>query len=550
VEINQILADAAPEWSRFLVSISTWDGRSRMQPWIIQVRTYLSGAWHYRWLAVAVAWVVCVVGWVAIALIPNQFQAVARIYVDTDTMMAPLMKGLAVSTDPQQQVGVMLNTLLTRPNLEQVVHLTNPDASAMTATQMADAVQDLQNNIALKAYGTRNLFQMSYTNNDPDKALGVAQTLLSIFVDSNIGGKRADIEGAQSFLDSKIAEYETLLRQAEQRRADFKNANMDVLSNALTPEAARQQVEAARTAVSAADARLNSLRGQLAAIPRIIYIDTPGPIVLSSGTGSYASTGAGGSLLQRLASAKQNLIELRSRFTEDHPDVIAAKREVAELQAELAAAPATSSGNQSVPNPVYVQTQSKLSDAMTEVAFEQNRLAQAEADLDKSKENSTKALAVMTKFADLDRDYDLLHKNYQDLLARREAARLTQSVNDQQSSVNIRIVEPPQKAPFPVAPNRPLFNSLVLLAGIAAGLAAAVLLSINAGRFVAKEQLASAFDYPVIGVVARLSRVEDRINARRALASLSASLVLLLVCYMGVLVALDATFRGTLRGML
>jgi len=123
-------------------------------------------------------------------------------------------------------------------------------------------------------------------------------------------------------------------------------------------------------------------------------------------------------------------------------------------------------------------------------------------------------------------------------------------VNEQQPQLNVRIVEPPQKAPYPVAPNRPLLNSIVLLIGLVAGMAAAVGLSINAGRFIAKEQLAAAFDYPVIGVVARLSRFDDKLKATRTIVALSASGLLLLVCYMGVLVALDATFRGTLRGLL
>ena len=523
-----------------------------MQPWMIQVRTYLTGAWHYRWTAMAIAWAVCVVGWITIAFIPNKFDAVAKIYVDTDTMMRPLLQGLTVSTDPEQQVSVMLNTLVTRPNLEQVVHLTHTDANTFSATRMADEVQRLQDNIEIKPLGTKNLFEIAFSDGDPNRALSVSQSLLSIFVDSNIGDKRRDLEGAQSFLDTKITEYETLLKQAEQRRADFREANLDVLSNSLTPDAAAAQLHAAQDALGAANARLSSLRAQLAAIPKVIYIDGPGPLVISSGTGNYASTG-GGSLLQRLAEAKQYLAELRSKYTEDFPDVKAAERSIAQLESELASVPATGSqgsGNQSVPNPVYVQTQSKLSDAMTEVAFQAHRVAEANAALDNAKKMTVQAIAVATKFADLDRDYDLIHKNYQDLLARRESARLSQSVNDQQSAVTVRIVEPPQKAPFPVWPNRPLLNSLVLLAGLAAGLAAAVGLALNAGRFVAKEQLAEAFDYPIIGVVARLSRFDDRIRATRTIAALSASLTLLLVCYMGVLVALDATFRGTLWGLI
>jgi len=524
-----------------------------MQPWLIQLRTYLSGAWHYRWIAVGIAWALCLSGWVAIAFIPNQFQAVAKIYVDTDTMMAPLLRGLTVSTDPEQQVSVMLNTLLTRPNLEQVVHLTNPDGDKLSGVQMARDVQKLLDNINITPLGTKNLFEISYADSDPNKSLSVTQSLLSIFVDSNIGDKRRDLEGAQTFLDTKIAEYEVLLKQAEQRRADFRAANLDILSNALTPEQGGANVQAARVALGAAQARLSSLRSQLSAIPRVIYIDGPGPIVLGTGASNFVSTGTSGSLLQRLAEAKQNLLELQSRFTDDHPDVKATKREIAQLEAELAATPApgsAGSGNQSVPNPVYIQTQSKVSDAMTEVAFQSHQLSEAISALDNAKKLTVAGIAVATKFANLDRDYDLIHKTYQDLLARRESARLSQSVNDQQSAITVRVVEPPKKAPYPVAPNRPWLNSIVLLLGLGAGLGAALALSINAGRFIAKEQLTAEFDYPVIGVVGKISRFGDKLRATSAVIATATSMALLLGCYMIVLVALDATFRGTLQAML
>src|SRR5207248_6099523 len=140
-------------------------------------------------------------------------------------------------------------------------------------------------------------------------------------------------------------------------------------------------------------------------------------------------------------------------------------------------------------------TQSKLSDATTEVALQAQRLHNAENTLDNAKKMSSKGIEINAQFANLDRDYDLVHKTYQELLARRESAKLSQSVNDEQSSITVRIVEPPKKAAFPVAPNRPLLNSIVILVGLAAGLAAAIGLSINAGRFFAKEQLAAEFDY-------------------------------------------------------
>jgi polysaccharide chain length determinant protein (PEP-CTERM system associated) len=520
-----------------------------MQPWKILLRTYLTGTWHYRWIGMGVAWAVCVIGWLAVAMMPNQFQAVSMIYVDTDTMMTPLLNGLTVSTDPQQQVSVMLNTLLARPNLEQVVHLTNPKASGLSSAEMAKQVENLQDNIVIKPLSTKNLFQLSYTDKDPNRGLNVAQTLLSIFVDSNIGNKRHDLEGAQSFLDTKVNEYETLVRQAEQRRTAFRQSHLDVLSNTITPDQARQGVEQARLQYDGAIARLSSLRGQLSSIPKIIYIDGPGALVL--GTGNMAV--AGGSLFQQLAAAKQALVDLKSRFTDDHPDVKAVKRQIAQLQSELSAQPsnaAQGSGSQSIPNPVYVQTQSKLSDAETEVALQGQRLHEAQANLDRALKMSSQAIDINAQFTNLDRDYDLVHKTYQELMARRESAKLSQSVNDEQSSITVRIVEPPKKAAFAVAPNRPLLNSAVILVGLLAGIATAIALSINAGRFFAKEQLASEFDYPIIGVVGRLARADDALNSRRAYTALAACTGLLLCGYVVVLIALDASFRLTLRGIL
>ena len=99
-------------------------------------------------------------------------------------------------------------------------------------------------------------------------------------------------------------------------------------------------------------------------VPKILYVDTPGPLIVSSATGNTPSVGKGESLLQRLAEAKQMLIDLKSRYTDAYPDVKEAETEVKELQAELASTSHTGSvptGNQSIPNPVYVQAQSKLS---------------------------------------------------------------------------------------------------------------------------------------------------------------------------------------------
>jgi len=522
-----------------------------MHFWKAQIFTYLSGAWQYRWYALVLAWVFCLAGWTAVAFIPNQYQAVAKIYIDTDTLMGPLLRGLTVTTDPDQTVSIMLSTLVTRPNLEQVVHLTDPHSASMSDSNLQARVQRLQENITLKPLGSKNLYEIAYTDRDPEYALEVSQSLLSILVDSNIGDKRRDMEGAQSFIDNKLAEYETLLREAEKRRADFKQEHLDLFTGGPADQQIDQagaRITAAKQSLGAAIARRDSLQGQLAGIAKTVQIDAPGPVEVNG----VALGGGQGSPLLRLQQAKQNLVELQAKYTDDYPDVVATKKLIKQLGAELAAAPAESDqgGGASIPNPVYVALQAKLSDAETEVAFQRHNLAQANSELDGAKNLTTKAIEIQTKYADLDRDYDIIHRNYQDLLARREAARLSQAVDDRQQTIAFRVVEPPQKAARPVAPNRLILNSLILLFGVGGGVAAAALMSIAVGRFTSTRQLAAEFDYPIIGVVGRMTNMADSIRAVRSAMIAGATFAALLAFFLILSVATDPVVQTTIGGLI
>ena len=245
---------------------------------------------------------------------------------------------------------------------------------------------------------------------------------------------------------------------------------------------------------------------------------------------------------QRLEQAKQSLVELRAKFTDDYPDIIATRKTIKQLEAEVAAVPKKASADSQasgIPNPIYVQLHGKLSDAVTNVALQRHRVAEATKGLEQAKQVTTQALEAAAKFSDLDRDYQIVYNNYQELLKSREAARLSQSVNDEQQTIAFRVIEPPQRTAYPAAPNRLLLNSLVLLAGLAAGFAAALFLSLNAEQFAVGDDLAAHSGVPLIGVVTRLhSAVESR-RTKFAVFGLTASVALLLLCYVGVLVALN-----------
>ena len=154
-----------------------------MQIWRAKALTHVAAAWQYRWTAVAVAWIVCLVGWTGVIFIPDTYKSEAKVYIDTDTLLGPLLRGLAITTDADQKVEVMLKTLITRPNLEQVVRLTDPKADKLSAGQMAARVDALIEKVEIRPLGPKNMFGIGYSNPSPDYSQLVTQTLVSILIE-------------------------------------------------------------------------------------------------------------------------------------------------------------------------------------------------------------------------------------------------------------------------------------------------------------------------------------------------------------------------------
>jgi len=523
-----------------------------MQNWRVLLFSALSGAWNYRWYGLAVAWAVCVTGWLAVALIPNSFEAVAKVYIDSDSLLRPLLKDLTVSTDPEQQIGVMLNTLLTTPNVEQVVQQTDPHASEMSDVQLHDKISFIQRNVKLRNLGVKNLYSISFTDNDPRYAQQVAQALLSVLVDSNLGNQRRDADDVKSFLDAQIAGYEAKLKAADKRRGDFKSAHLGSFTTGANGDsvtgdsglvAANGAVDTAQTALNEALVLRGTLAAQLAATPPTIDVDAP-PSVSAGGVPNSPI-----SKRSQLAMARSKLDSMRTEYTDDYPDIVSLKRLIKRLESEISNVPQASdnSNTQGIANPSYLMIRTKLTDVDTTVALARARLKDAQKHLEDAKQATTSDITIQSQYEDLSRDYSVLYKNYQELVERRESARISQAVSDQQSSFVFRVVDPPRKPDRPSAPNRIVFNLLVLLAGLGVGGGAAFLMNQISGTFMTVEQLSEAFSLTVLGAVTVVPSPAAMARTRRSVMVFGACAGALLASYMIVL-AMFHTFVQTIAG--
>jgi polysaccharide chain length determinant protein (PEP-CTERM system associated) len=450
------------------------------------IRRNATAAWRHRWKALALTWFVCLAGWVAVAMLPNQYSSTARMYADADAILGTLLRGIAVDSTPASQVDVLQRTLLSRPNIERVVARTDLDMRITSVQSREQLVLDLGRQIRITPQ-TRNLFTIEYRDRDPRVARDVVQTLLTLFTEAAAGSDRRQMETARTFVAQQLAAYEAQLREAERRRAEFRARFGDLLAidgNSSRLETARERLRQLRGELADAQARRDLTRQQLDAL------QSPA-----------ARTGGGGGSPE-LAQAEQQLRQLRLRYTEEHPDVVATRNIVADLRRGGTGATGGARGPAAAPAQPILREQLtlRLVDADAQLGSVERSLRDAQAELDRMTEMARNAPEVQAEFTNLDRDYNVIRRNYEELLARRESVQIGEAARSSSDRVKLEIIDPPSLPTIPVGPNRPLFAAGVLLAGLGAGIALAFLLVQLDGTFYTVAEL-RRLGLPVLGAI-------------------------------------------------
>lgn len=522
-----------------------------MELLIAQLLILLRRMWKYRWVGLMVAWVVGVVGAVVVFVLPDRYEASARIYVDTQSILKPLMSGLAVQPNVEQQVTMLSRTLISRPNVEKLVRMADLDLKSQSKAQQEATIDAVTGNLSIQSSGRDNLYILGYRDSDPETAKRVVQSLVSIFVESGLGAQRQGASTATTFINEQIKTYEAKLEEAETRLKEFRLKN---LSNSLAGDGKDSashiaeigaQLERARLEYREAVNAREAARAQLEAEKSRGGAQTTTQSLLQESNANVSTP----ELDARLADQRRNLDGLLQRYTEQHPDIIATrklikdleeqrKRELAELRKNAMSLPAVNAG-QGPAGSLAVQELTRIM-ATTEV-----QVASLKARVDEYSARYAQALAAVktapqieAEAAQLNRDYAIHKRNYEELVQRREQASLSGELDVASGVADFRVVDPPRANPKPVAPNR----LLLLAAAMAAALGAGVFTTFAASQlrpvFHDADDLRARVELPILGVVTRLVTEADRARQRVDLIRFSAGAGGLLVVFAIALTAL------------
>jgi polysaccharide chain length determinant protein (PEP-CTERM system associated) len=489
-----------------------------MKQQLEQLLSLLRSALRFRWQALLVAAVVGVLGTVAVLAIPGKYESHAQIYVDTKSVLRPLLQGLAVTERTADAADVVRRALLARPVLDKVVQDTGLSARAPTPEEHGLLLTDLEQRIAVNGDAATGLYVISYDDYSAQMAQTVVKALLDAFVTNSIDAGRSDTRNAETFLAQQVAEYERRLSESEQRLADFKKKNIGLMPDQRGDSFVRLQTETANRDKLQAD--LAVAVGQRDALRRKLASDASGAFAASLPVPTNQQIQAAETLDSRIREAKTTLDGLLDRYTDRHPQVVAQREMIQRLeqqrQRELGGVRATNAARSETSpvavDPVVQNLQIALNDADVRVQTLQTQLAQSQVQIAQLRQTMTTGPEIEAELARLNRDYGVTKAEYEALLQRLESARISSDA-DRSAEQRFKVLEPPLVALRPVKPNKPMLLAGVLLAALAAGAAFAVLRAHTQPVFLSRAAVGTALGLPVIGVVARAETARQ--TARR-----------------------------------
>jgi polysaccharide chain length determinant protein (PEP-CTERM system associated) len=489
---------------------------------------FLKAIGKYRWYAVAISWTIAVIGWAVVMRLPNQYEASARVYVDTQSILKPLLSGMTTLPNLDQQVVFMRRTLISRPNVERLMRMVDLDVKAKDTKEHEKMVDELMSQIKIGGTERDDIYTITYTSDNPKLGKDIVQSLLTIFVEGSFSGKKQDSQKAVQFIDDQIKAYEEKLTAAENSLKEFKIRNMGLVPRegggdfGSQLSAATDQLSQARLELAEAEQARNAIRRQISGEPA-----KPGETVTDVPLTDPE-------LESRIATAQKALDGLRLQYTEQHPDIVANRRLLEQLlaqKADLAKQKKRSIDPGAGYSPMLQQLNVALSQAEARVASMRIRVDEYAARVARLRTQSGQVPEVEAQLAQLNRDYQVNKENYQKLLERRESARLSGDLSSATDMLTFRVIDPPTVPAQPAGPNRLRLFSLVFVGALAAGIAVAFLMSQLRPTFLSQATLREVTGLPVLGSVGMNWTKAQTVGRKRRLTALGVSMLVLFGIY-------------------
>lgn len=424
---------------------------------------------------------------------PSKFEASATIFADNQNILRPLLQNQAAQSDVLNQTKVVRDTMHSPRILNRVIDEVFANKYFESAEEKGVFLNTLRSKIKIQGLGAAYI-KVSYTDKTASDAYRVINALIDIFIRSSAEEQKSESREAFLFIDNQVTQYKDQLLLAEERLKDFRSFNFDGRDGDVDSSISRlrDQIEELKISIDEDKTIIASLTNQLADESEFSAKRYKADV--------YS---------QRLELLEERMATLLLSYTEDYPDVVSLKYQIEDIKNTIketneAKKSTTSNDDEVVLNPLYQELRSRLSQSRTEVTTKGKRLVALNGLLSNEYERRKRIAERGAEEAELTRDYTVTRRIYEDMLERKEKARLSMTLNIEGQGVTYRIQEP---ALPPLNPTGLRFLHFVLagpILGTLFVLGAIVLFTMLDPRIRFSERL-SEFNVPVLAVVPHVS---------------------------------------------
>ncbi len=453
---------------------------------------------------------------------PYKYTSRSVIFVDDQNIIRPLMEGSAVTTKVKDRAADAREIIYSRQVLEKLVAMQDLWGVLTTPEEKEAKMQELRKKIKVQNTRSKDFFAISYTDKDPDRAYWATLKITQLFIAVTDESKKAESRAAYEFVDRQVKAYQAQLQASEQKLKDFLSKNVEGTEDEVNKKIARlmSDIESADLEIKEVRAQQEVIRKQLSGETRVVAQET-----------------AGSEIRQRIKALQNQLDTLRLSYKDTYPDIVSLKQQIADLQQALQEE--LESGRKAtgdaVLNPIYQDLRTELAKAEARMQTLLTRRASLEQLLEKEKLRMEKIQKNKARIAELTRDYEVNKEIYNDLLKRREKARVSMRIDVEGHGLRYRIQEPPS---YPLAPDKIRFEMFAaggLIFGLLAPFGLALVFVQLDPRVRSADQIEQQLEIPVLATIPHWRTASERRSERRQWVAFASVVLVSLGVYGGLL---------------
>lgn len=378
---------------------------------------------------------------------PKSFTASTSILVDDRNIVQPLMQGTAVTTEISDRGRNAREVIYGRKIMDQILEYGGWLANHPTAEERERLIEEIKKRTAITPIG-RNIIKIDYRDSNANRALRTTQKFAELFIQESIVAKAAESSAAFDFIDKQAQEYQDKLTRTEEQLAQLRSANLEARAGTESEVTARISELQRRIESSTQDLQEGEIK--VAALEKQVS----GEVEVTT-----AATREG-QFRVRLAELQARLDTLRLSYLDTYPDIVQVKQQIHDLTEGINAererreqnrrSGVAESDQAALNNPVYQQLRRELSQAKLTVEALKGRIADSQQRLQQEMGRGRLLHMGDARLAEVTRDYQVNRDIFQDLLRRRENARVSMNLDVERQGPTLKIQEP---ATLPLAPS-------------------------------------------------------------------------------------------------